>query len=129
MWYKFWMLVCYILEIFPVEVRVFKFFWNKFQTGQLDTFVITYFLGCFKHWDFVETEERYLCTCGKNIICIFIILYVGIYLFCARVLRPKVQFTYDQQTHQTPTLSTSPTSTHEVSPMVSIGTARTKFMR
>jgi hypothetical protein len=59
----------------------------------------------------------------------YMIMRVGIKLVCARVIRPKVRLNCDQQTLNTSALLTSLACVDEVSPEVSIGPARTKFLQ
>jgi len=55
-------------ETCPVDVRVPKWSWNKFQTSHIATFTITYFMECFRTWNFIETWDRSWRTCGTNFI-------------------------------------------------------------
>jgi hypothetical protein len=50
-------------------------------------------------------------------------------LVCTQVVRPKVQFNYDQKTQKTLTLSVSPDCENDVSLEVSIGTTRTRLLQ
>ena len=68
------MLVRYTSGYSPVEVSIPECSWNQCQTDHLGNFAITYFLGCFRPWNFKETKERYQDTCGQNFRCFFAIL-------------------------------------------------------